>query len=117
MAITKLELTRKWWITNRPKEVKGAELEKALTAIEQAEDGDRPAALAAVSGAMARAVRELDKKEHKDLLKALDSLDALAESARKKAEAEAKAATQAKAKAGQKEKEDEEGEEEETPED
>ncbi len=110
MAISRIELTKKWWLTNRPKDIKGAELEKALAAVEQAEDEDRAAALVAVSGAIAKAGKELDKKEHKDLLKALDSLDALAETARKKAEAEAKAAAQAKAK--EKEKEEEEGEEE-----
>ena len=37
MAIPKVELTKKWWVTSRPKDVKGAELEKALAAVEQAE--------------------------------------------------------------------------------
>jgi hypothetical protein len=98
MAIPKIELTKKWWVTNRPKDVKGAELEKALAAVEQADDGRLVAALGAVSGAIAKAAKELDKKEDKDLLKALDSLDAMADTAKKKAEAEAKAAAQAKAK-------------------
>jgi hypothetical protein len=58
----------------------------------------------------------------KDLLKALDSLDALAETAKKKAETEAKAAMQAKAKeeakakSDEKESDEEEGDEH-TPED
>ena len=88
-------------------------MEKALAAVEQAADEDRAAALAAVSGAIAKASKELDKKEDKELLKALDSLGALADTARKKAETEAKAAAQA-TKAEEKEK-DEEEDEEETP--
>jgi hypothetical protein len=122
MAIPKVELTKKWWITSRPKDVKGVELEKALAAVEQADDGHLAAALAAVSGAIAKAAKELDKKEDKDLLKALDSLDALADAAKKKAEAEAKAAAQAKTKEDAKAKEEEpesedEEDDEHTPED
>jgi hypothetical protein len=115
MPIPKVELTKKWWVTSRPKDVKGAELEKALAAVEQADDDKLAAALAAVSGAIAKAAKELDKKDDKDLLKALDFLDALAEAAKKKAETEAKAAAQAKAKEDAKagnEENEEEGEEE-----
>src|SRR5437870_4242854 len=99
MAISRIELTKKWWTTNRPKEVKGADLERALAAVEQAKDDSLADALAAVPNAIIKATRELDKKIHKDLLKALDALAGMAEAQQKKAETELKASAQAKAKA------------------
>jgi hypothetical protein len=101
--MAKIELNRKWWNANRPKDVKGPELEKALAAVEQAGDDDRAAALSAVPGAVARVSKGLDKKAQKDLLKSLEMLGAMAEAEAKKAAtvaaAKAKTATEAKAKA------------------
>jgi hypothetical protein len=116
--MSRIELTKKWWTTNRPKAVKGIELERALIDVEEAGDEERVAALGSLPGAITKATRELDKKEHKELLKALDTLATLAETERKKLETQAKAAAaKAKAEAAEKEKTEDEQEEEETPED
>lgn len=97
--MSKVELTRKWWIANRPDGMKGPELEKALAAVEQSKEESRAAALAAVPGAIDKVIKGLDKKAQKDLLKSLDTLGALAEAEAKAAQAEAKArAAAAKAK-------------------
>jgi hypothetical protein len=97
--MSRIELTRKWWAANRPKDVKGPELERALATVEEAQDEDRAAALAAVPAAIAKVGKGLDKKAQKDLLKSLDSLSALAEAEAKKVATAAKAQTAAKAKA------------------
>src|SRR5258705_5074228 len=97
--MSKVELTRKWWNTNRPKDIKGAELERVLASVEQAKDSARLNALASIPGAIAKVCKELDKKTHKDLLKALETLEVLSEAEKKKAEAELKALEKAKADA------------------
>jgi hypothetical protein len=112
--MSRVELTKKWWNTNRPKDVKGPELEKALAAVEQCEGESRVAALAAVPGVIARVSKGLDKKAQKDLLKSLDDLSALAVAEAKKALAEAKAQAEAASKA---KAESPVKDEEETPED
>ena len=45
--MSKIELKKKWWVANRPKNAKGAELEKALGQAEDAEADRRTALLAA----------------------------------------------------------------------
>src|ERR1051325_6150202 len=97
--MSKVELTKKWWNTNRPKDVKGAELERVLATLEQAKEAARLTALASSPGAIARITKELDKKADKDLLKALETLEAISDAEKKKAEAELKAAEKAKADA------------------
>ena len=112
--MSRIELTKKWWNANRPKDVKGPELEKALAAVEQSEGESHAAALAAVPGVIARVSKGLDKKAQKDLLKSLDALSALAEAEAKKALAEAKAQAEVASKA---KAESPLNDEEETPED
>ena len=97
--MSRIELTRKWWAANRPKDLKSPELDKALAGVEQAEGEDRLEALASVPGAITKLVRSLDKKAHKELLKSLDGLKALVEVESKKAADEAKPSADAKAKA------------------
>src|SRR3954471_23880382 len=102
--MSKVELTKKWWNTNRPKDVKGAELERTLGMVEQTKDASRVAALAALPGAIAKVCKELDKKTDKELLKSLDALGALADAEKKKAEAALNAAIKAKAEVDEKNK-------------
>ena len=101
--MSRVELQKKWWTANRPKGVKGVELEKALGLVEQAGDDRRAAALATLSPAIAKACAELDKKAHKDLLKDLATLEDLADAEAKKlvaaAAKAAKAATKVEAQA------------------
>jgi len=114
--MSKVELTKKWWNTNRPKDVKGAELERTLGMVEQTKDASRVAALAALPGAIAKVCKELDKKTDKELLKSLDALGALADAEKKKAEAALNAAIKAKAEADEKNKANEDDEKD-TPDD
>lgn len=89
--MSRVTLQKKWWLANRPRNVKGAELEKALGVVEQANADKLAAALAAVSPAIAKACAELDKKVHKDLLKDLAALEDLAAAEGRKLLAVAKA--------------------------
>src|SRR3954465_9137955 len=109
--MSKVELTKKWWNANRPKEIKGVELERALTTLEQAKDTARLSALSSIPGAIAKVSRELDKKTHKDLLKALETLETLSEAEKKKADAELKLLEKAKTEAEKQKKETDENDE------
>jgi hypothetical protein len=102
--MSKVELTRKWWALNRPKEIKGTELEKALAAVEQAKGPALAAALEAVPDAVTKVCKSLDKKTQKDLLKNLEILRRMAEDASQKALGEVKAQATAQAKAESKTK-------------
>ena len=99
--MSRVELTKKWWVASRPRNAKGAELEKALGGLDDAEDEKRPAWLAALGPAIAKATAELeklDKKGHAALLKELARLEDLAEAEAKKLQAaSAKAKIAAKA--------------------
>lgn len=99
--MSRVELQKKWWISNRPRNVKGAELEKALGLAERAGDEERAAALGDISPAIGKACKELDKTLHKDLLKDLAALQDLAEAEAKKLLAAARGKAAA-AKAGAK---------------
>jgi hypothetical protein len=115
--MSKIELTRKWWSANRPKDLKAPELEKALGAVEQAKGAALGAALAVVSAAIAKVAKELDKKTQKELLKNLGALRSLAETEAAKANGPAKAEAESKSKPGEKAKpqpEEAEGEGDET---
>lgn len=100
----KIELKKKWWLTCKPKEIKGAELEKVLGQIEQAAEDKRAAALSALPPAIAKACKELDKNKHKDLLKDLAALEKLADSEMARLQAavrqQAKAQQESEADAG-----------------
>jgi len=99
--MSKVELKKKWWITNRPKNAKGAELEKALGLVDDANAEKRAAALAALKPAIAKACAELeklDKKGNSALLKELSQLEDMADAEAKKLQADAaKAKVAAKA--------------------
>ena len=82
--MSRIELKKKWWVANRPSNVKGLELEKALGVVEQAHADKLPEALSALSAAIGKACAELDKKTHKDLLKKLAALEVIASDEAKK---------------------------------
>jgi hypothetical protein len=82
---TKPELSRKWWASEKPAEIKGADLEKALANVEKAlaeekkKKGDAAAIEAALAacGELESAVdktikKECDKKKHKDVIAVLE---------------------------------------------
>ncbi|MBL0147852.1 MAG: hypothetical protein IPP87_03615 [Ideonella sp.] len=121
--MSRAELKKKWWIAAKPKNAKGAELEKALGLVEQADGEKRAALLAALAPAIAKASAELeklDKKANKDLLKDLAELEDMAQDEAKKilaSAAKAKAEAEKKAQAhAAKKGEDHDDEEEESPE-
>jgi len=99
--MSKVELKKKWWITNRPKNAKGVELEKALGLVDDANAEKRAASLAALKPAIAKACAELeklDKKGNGALLKELSQLEDMADAEAKKLQADAaKAKVAAKA--------------------
>jgi hypothetical protein len=81
----KPELSKKWWTSEKPSDIKGAELEKALTSIEKAlaeekkKKGDAPAIEAALTSleeletAVDKTIKkECDRKKHKDLITVLE---------------------------------------------
>jgi len=101
--MSKVELTKKWWAASRPKNTKGAELEKALGGLDDADDEKRPAWLAALKPAIAKATAELeklDKKGYAALLKELTQLEDLADAEAKKLQAAAAKARLAAKAAG-----------------
>ena len=99
--MSKVELKKKWWVSSKPKTAKGMELDKALAMVEDADDEKRPALLAALKPAIAKATAELeklDKKANAPLLKELSQLQDLADAEVKKLQAgAAKAKVAAKA--------------------
>jgi hypothetical protein len=113
----KPEISKKWWSSEKPGDVKGVELEKALAAAEKALSeqekrcdkdsiGACLAALADLSAVVDKTVKkELDKKKHKDPISVLGKFDALIGSEVKRLEA-------AQAVLAEEGGEDEEGEDE-----
>jgi hypothetical protein len=86
----KPELTKKWWTSEKPADIKGADLEKALASVEKAlaeekkRKGDAPALAQALSALteLAAAVdktikKECDKKKHKDVITVLERFEPL----------------------------------------
>ena len=117
-ASDKPQISKKWWTSEKPADVKGAELEKALAAAEKAladqeKKGDAASidsaigALAAVNTAVDKTIKkELDKKSHKDQITVLEKYSDLVKS-------ETKRLGEAKAKLKKAGEEDGEGGEEE----
>ena len=101
-ATDKPQLSKKWWTSEKPADVKGAELEKALAAAEKAlaDQGKKSdaasidsaiGALAGVNTAVDKTIKkELDKKKHKDQISVLEKYADLVKSETKRLE-EAKA--------------------------
>src|SRR5262245_57098299 len=85
----KPEFTKKWWTSEKPGEIKGAELEKALHAVEKAladekrksDERSIDACIAALQdvclAAQKTTKKELDKKRHKDVITVLEKYDGL----------------------------------------
>jgi hypothetical protein len=83
----KPEISKKWWLSEKPSTIKGADLEKALAATEKAlaeaekkEDADSIKAALAALGSLSSAVdktikKECDKKKDKDLITVLGKYD------------------------------------------
>jgi hypothetical protein len=97
-ASDKPQISKKWWTSEKPADVKGAELEKALAAAEKAladeeKKGDAAsvdsaiAALAGVNTAVDKTIKkELDKKKHKDQITVLEKYADLIKSETKRLE-------------------------------
>jgi hypothetical protein len=119
-ASDKPQISKKWWTTEKPADIKGADLEKALQAAEKAladeqkksdaaSIGAALSALGSVSSAADKTVKkELDKKKHKDCITVLEKYSDLLKSETKRLE-EAQAKLK---KSGQEDGEDEEESEE-----
>jgi hypothetical protein len=120
-ANAKPELSKKWWTSEKPDDVKGAELEKALQAAEraledEAKKGDAGsidtcmAALRDLGGAVDRTTKkELDKKKHKDCITVLEKYDGLIKAELKRLE-DAKAKLAAAGEKDEGEEDEEESE-------
>ena len=85
---SKPQFAKKWWVSVRPTDIKGRDLEKALHHAEQAladetKRGDVRAidscmkAIKGVAVAAAKSIKECDKKKHKDIIAALKKFDPL----------------------------------------
>jgi hypothetical protein len=117
----KPQLVKKWWTSEKPPDVKGTDLEKALAAVEKAladaktkGDGDSidtcSAALRDLGGIVDRTIKkELDKKTHKDCIAVLEKYEVLIKAELKRLEDD-KAELAAEGKKGDG---DEDGEEDE----
>jgi hypothetical protein len=114
-ASDKPQISKKWWTSEKPSDVKGTELEKALQAAEKAvyeeqKDSDIAsidaciAALENVCSAAEKTIKkELDKKKHKDLIAVLEKYEDIVS-------AETERLETAKEKLGDKDGDDEEEE-------
>jgi hypothetical protein len=84
-ATAKPEFSKKWWTSEKPADIKGADLEKALASAEKAlaeekkKKGDAPTILAALTAleeleaAVDKTIKkECDKKKHKDVIPVLE---------------------------------------------
>jgi hypothetical protein len=115
----KPQFSRKWWITEKPSDVKGVDLEKALQAAEKALADEKRksdertvdaslAALQDVCPAAEKTIKkELDKKKHKDQISVLTKFEDLVKGETKRLE-EAKArlsATNSRSEGGDEEDE------------
>jgi hypothetical protein len=88
-ASTRPQLSKKWWTSQKPAEIKGADLDAALEAVEKALAGEKKksdeASIEAASSSLENletAVdktikKECDKTKHKDLIAALEKFDEL----------------------------------------
>ncbi len=86
----KPQISKKWWTSEKPADVKGAELEKALQAAEKAQADEKKKGDAASIDAFLVAIKELeaavdktvkkelDKKKHKDVITVLEKFYDLA---------------------------------------
>jgi hypothetical protein len=120
-ASDKPQISKKWWTSEKPSEIKGAELEKALQAAEKALDEEKKksdsgsidtclAALRDVGGAVDRTnKKELDKKKHKDCITVLEKFDGLIKAELKRLQ-DAKAKLAAEGEKGDGEEDEEESE-------
>jgi hypothetical protein len=114
-ASDKPQISKKWWTSEKPSDIKGSDLEKALQAAEKAlaeekKNGDERsidaciAALADVCSAAEKTIKkELDKKKHKDQIAVLEKFEDLVSAETERLEA-------AKAKLDSEDGEDEEEE-------
>src|SRR3954451_18782405 len=94
----KPEISKKWWTAEKPNDIKGQDLEKALASAEKAlaevkkkRDAESIdaclAALEAVGTAATKTIKkECDKKKHKDIISALEGFDDLIEEQSEKME-------------------------------
>src|SRR5262245_3462779 len=90
-TITKPAITKKWWKDEKPADIKGADLEKALASAEKSladakksKDGKALKVAIEELTKLGDAIektqkKELDKNKHKDLIEALDDLNKLAD--------------------------------------
>jgi len=89
-ASDKPQISKKWWTSEKPGDIKGVDLEKALVSAEKAlaeekkKKGDEPAieaaqtALEELESAVDKTIKkECDKKKHKDVITVLDKFFAL----------------------------------------
>ena len=87
-ASDKPQFSKKWWVSERPKEIEGTDLEKALQKAEKAlADAKKNnsvqvidtclVAVKAVGGAATKTIKECDKKKHKDVITVLKKYDPL----------------------------------------
>lgn len=91
-ASDKPQISKKWWTNEKPDDIKGQDLEKALAAAEKAigeadkrKDADSVEAglksLNALDSAVDKTIKkECDKKKHKDLITVLDKFSGLIKS-------------------------------------
>jgi hypothetical protein len=97
-ASDKPQVTKKWWTSEKPSEVKGSDLEKALAAAEKALADEKKKSDAGSIGACLGALKdlesavdktvkkELDKKKHKDVITVLEKYYDLIKSETKRLE-------------------------------
>src|SRR5262245_39142199 len=114
----KPQLSKKWWMSSKPGEIKGADLERALAnaekaLLEQQRKGDPAAidtalaALGALNSAVSKTIKnECDKKKHKELITVMEKYDGLIEAETKGLE-KAKGALSDGPSSGEEEEEDE----------
>ena len=89
-ASDKPEISKKWWMKEKPADIKGTDLEKALADCEKAlaelqeergrrhDQGGPGSARSDLSGAVDKTIKkECDKKKHKDLITVLEKYDDL----------------------------------------
>ena len=98
-ASDKPQLTKKWWTSEKPSEVKGAELEKALMAIEKALADEKKKSDAASIECCLRGLKDLESavdktvkckelkdKKHKDVVTVLEKYHDLIKGEQKRLE-------------------------------
>jgi hypothetical protein len=117
-ASDKPQISKKWWTSEKPSDIKGAELEKALQAAEKAlADEQRKSdersieaactALKDIESAVGKTIKkECEKNKHKDLIKVLEKFYDLIQAEIDRLE-EAKAQKSAAGADGEEEQEDE----------